>query len=61
MLTLNSKRLVTDNTYRIDGTCLSSDTKPTDDNISNGSTLLEMDTATLYMYDAENKTWRAWT
>ena len=41
------------------GVCLSSDTKPIDD-VLNGSILMEMDTATLYLYDAENQTWRAW-
>lgn len=41
-----------------EGTCLSSDTKPTD--VDNGSKLMESDTSTLYIYDAENSTWRAW-
>ena len=39
--------------------CLSSDTKPTT-GIANGSTLFEMDTKTLYFFDEENETWRAW-
>ena len=36
---------------------LSSDTKPTDDSIQNGSVFVEMDTGDVYMYDEENKTW----
>lgn len=40
----------------IHGSCLSSDTKPTD--VDNGSTLLEMDTGKVYAYDAENEIWR---
>lgn len=43
----------------IEGECLSADTKPTE-NIYNGSKLLEMDTSTLYIYDAAGQTWRAW-
>ena len=42
----------------VEGACLSTDTKPTD--VSNGSMMLEMDTATLYTYDEANKVWRAW-
>jgi len=34
---------------------LSTDTKPT--NVSNASTFYEMDTATLFMFDAQNKVW----
>ena len=41
------------------GTCLSTDEKPTE-GIGNGSMLKELDTSTLYFYDAENQTWRAW-
>ena len=41
------------------GECLSTDEKPTE-NIQNGSKLMEMDTATMYLYDEENKTWRPW-
>ena len=46
--------------YYGEGTCLALDNKPTE-NIANGSKLLEMDTATLYMFDAQNKQWRPWT
>lgn len=42
----------------IEGDCLSTDTKPT--KYANGSTLIEMDTGTVYKYDDENDTWRAW-
>lgn len=36
---------------------LSSDIKPIDDSIPNGSTLYEMNTQSVFMYDAENKKW----
>lgn len=38
---------------------LSTDVKPSD-NIANGSTFIEMDTGTLYFYDAENQEWLEW-
>lgn len=43
----------------IEGRCLSTDTKPTD-GIANGSILLEMDTSTVYMFDADSETWKEW-
>lgn len=39
-----------------EGVCLSTDTKPTD--WENGSTLLEMDTGKVFVYDKANSTWR---
>lgn len=39
-------------------TGLSTDTKPTDIN-ENGATFLEMDTGSVYIFDAENATWIA--
>ena len=39
-----------------EGVCLSTDPKPTD--WENGSTLLEMDTSKVFVYDATNSTWR---
>lgn len=42
-----------------EGVCLSTDTKPTDEALANGSVLIEMDTSTVYFYDAENEEWRA--
>lgn len=46
-------------TYKIVG--LSTDAKPQHDvngyALTNGSQFVEMDTSTLYLYDAENKTW----
>lgn len=45
------------NIYYGDGVCLSTDEKPL--NMANGSTLLEMDTGTIYAFDAENQQWRA--
>lgn len=43
-----------------EGVCLSTDTKPVQDYIINGSKLMEMDTSKLFLYDAENETWREW-
>lgn len=37
---------------------LSSDTKPTHDQVPNGSTFVEMDTGNVFIYDKANKTWR---
>ena len=42
----------------IEAACLSTDAKPT--NVANGSIIMEIDTATLYMFDEAAKTWRAW-
>ena len=39
-----------------EGVCLSTDAKPTD--WENGSTLLEMDTGNVFVYDATNNVWR---
>lgn len=36
---------------------LSTDTKPTDEQLPNGSTFVEMDTGNVYMYDKENTEW----
>lgn len=44
----------------IEGRCLSTDAKPTT-GIANGSLLLEMDTATMYMFDEKGNVWRAWS
>lgn len=44
----------------IEGACLSTDSKPVEDVLMNGSKLIEMDTSTLYMFDADNEVWRAW-
>lgn len=41
----------------IEGVCLSTDSKPTD-NIGNGSILLEMDTAKLFIFDETGTIWR---
>ena len=46
--------------YYFEGMCLSTDNKPTTEDVANGSILLEMDTSTVYMYDGENQEWRAW-
>ena len=59
MITIQLKlpTLGSEKTY-IEGACLSTDTKPLD--VANGSKLMEMDTATMYLFDEAAKTWRAW-
>ena len=46
--------------YYREGACLSTDTKPTGEDMYNGSCLMEMDTCTLYMYDDEHDEWLEW-
>ena len=41
--------------FRVDGKCLSTDEKPTD--VENGSSLIEMDTGTLYFFNETEKQW----
>lgn len=41
----------------VEGSCLSTDEKPIE-NIGNGSTLLEMDTGKIFMFDEENQIWK---
>lgn len=41
--------------YYVEGTCLSTDTKPTD--VANGSKMIEMDTGKIYMFDADSASW----
>lgn len=41
---------------RVEGECLSTDTKPTTD-IANGSILIEMDTGSIYMFDEAGADW----
>ena len=38
---------------------LSTDSKPTE-GVGNGSAYIEMDTSTIYFFDAENSTWLEW-
>ena len=61
MITFESAKLVrtgeNGSIYLKQGSCLSSDEKPTD--VANGSVLIEMDTGTAYMFDEENGEWRA--
>ena len=60
MLTWNYIKYVGSKVYK-EGSCLSSDTKPTNDNtLLNGSKLIEMNTSTMYLFDEANKTWRAY-
>lgn len=58
MISITKVNIIRDGKEVVEGTCLSSDTKPT--GYGNGSVLMEMDTSTLYMYDEANQTWRAW-
>ena len=39
---------------------LSTDSKPTDASIGNGSAFLEMNTSKLYFYDAASESWKEW-
>ena len=39
---------------------LSTDSKPTDASIGNGSAFIEMDTSKLYLYDAAGESWKEW-
>ena len=43
-----------DNVVELRG--LSTDTKPTD--VGNGSIYIEIDTGSIYMFDAQNKLWK---
>ena len=59
-VTFYHEKQVASGKFDREGVCLSSDTKPVEDEtMSNGSRLIEMDTATLYFYDEENAEWRA--
>ena len=42
---------------RVDGKCLSTDSKPTD--VANGSSMVEMDTGTVYFFDEAGTRWVA--
>lgn len=63
MLTYDDKITVTEQGMEYvrptKGYCLSSDTKPTE-GVGNGSVLIEMDTSTLFFFDAENGEWLPW-
>lgn len=60
MVTYKQIQRMTSGKDQIEATCLSSDTKPTQD-VANGSILMEMDTSTLYMFDEASNTWRVWS
>lgn len=57
MLTVNKKIWYDSQRDCIEGVCLSTDNKPTA-RIANGSTLLEIDTGDIYMFDEDGATWR---
>lgn len=60
MVTYES-RVVATGKDEFDVRCLSTDTKPTGTHdgreIANGSTLMEIDTGKVYMYDEDGDTW----
>lgn len=63
MVTYTSMKTYTDDgalLNRIEGHCLSTDTKPTN-GIANGSCLIEMDTKKVYFFDEEGSVWIAFT
>lgn len=41
----------------IEAACLSSDTKPTEDRFATGSICVEVDTGTVFFYNATSKQW----
>lgn len=56
MITFKKKDLDYSGTKdRIEGECLSTDTKPT--TYANGSCLIEMDTGDVYMFNEASSTW----
>ena len=59
MVTNNKTIYAGDNKVLAEAAGLSTDAKPTT-GIANGSTFIEMDTSTLYFFDEEAGTWRAW-
>ena len=58
MFTNKKAKYYGDDKVLLDSACLSSDTKPTT-GVANGSTLLEMDTSTVYAFDEANGEWLA--
>jgi|P827metagenome_2_1110787.scaffolds.fasta_scaffold02940_13 hypothetical protein len=56
-----AKKVQSQDAFQFEFNGLSGDTKPTvtfeGAKIANGSTFMEMDTKTLYFYDAENNAW----
>jgi hypothetical protein len=43
--------------YYREGSCLSTDARPTPDDLENGSPIIELDTGKVYTYDRENRQW----
>ena len=63
MVSIISKTGLEANTTLFTFAGLSTDTKPTGDNIQNGSTYIEMNTGKLFFYDAEGaagEEWKEW-
>lgn len=60
MITYTIQKAYNADKQYVEGKCLSSDAKPTE-NIANGSLMMEMDTSTLYFFDEVNSIWRAWS
>lgn len=61
MITITTEKYLSYGSMYKEGVCLSTDTKPTGDELANGSKLMEMDTSKFYLYDKANKTWREWS
>lgn len=49
--------MITDARYIYEYRGLSTDTKPTDSKIANGSVFFEIDTAKVYMFNGETRQW----
>lgn len=58
MVRILEQRIIDGNKTYIEAAGLSTDTKP-GEGIITGSVFIELDTGTLYIYDEENSTWRA--
>lgn len=61
MITMYRKEGATFDKQEIELRGLSTDTKPTElnnENISNGTIFVEIDTGKIYMYDLENREWK---
>ena len=55
MVTFNNEKIIDGKKY-VEGACLSTDTKPTT-GIRNGSSLIEIDTSDVYLFNEEGSEW----
>ena len=61
MITFQSERFISKGKAFREGTCLSTDTKPTTDTtMANGSVLIEIDTSKIYFYNEASSAWLEW-